>query len=351
MRLFKNFIWILLVVITIQSCNSYQLASYYDDYDGIYGSNLNSSKYEKIFDDIAYDISEEDLVSSSSGLPWGDNPESTEVVFNFFPNYSFNPYYYGSYNSFRLNPYYNNYYMYSYYSPYYSPYGYYFRPYNSFENPYWYHYRFSGYYPYYNYRAYEKYSKDYLYGANGNVSYVKVNSRRGEKQSSRSRSNRSELSNVSSVYSRGSNIINSPSNFDGIENDRIIKNARTDEVRLYQSDRIYTRNRDGSRAESRGVSNYVPNLNSIKREQIKNTYREARSFRNPINPIDYNNSSYNYNSRNNNRSNYTPSNNRSYNSSSRASSGSSFSRSSSSGTSRSSSSSRGTSSRGSGKIN
>ena len=49
----------------------------------------------------------------------------------------------------------------------------------------------------------------------------------------------------------------------------------------------YRRNSNVSR-ESVRVSNMVPNLNSIKKEQIKNTYREARSFRNPIRPVDYN---------------------------------------------------------------
>ena len=54
-------------------CNAYQLASYYDDSDGIYVSNVRGIDYEVVFSDIA----DETLNSySSSGnksqyLPWG----------------------------------------------------------------------------------------------------------------------------------------------------------------------------------------------------------------------------------------------------------------------------------------
>lgn len=353
MKSIYGFFTIVLIALFLNSCNSYQLASYYNNSDGIYLSDSNSSNYQKIFDDIAYNVPEEDLTNQSPNLPWGENPDSTEVVFNIFPNYSFNPLYqgfYSPYNNFRLNPYFNNYYMYGFNSPYYYPFGYYFNPYNSLENQYWYYFRFSRYYPYYNYRGYENYQSDY-YLDRSTLSYSKVNSRRGEKRNSVTEKDRSNPSRITNIYSRGSNISRSYSNFDKIENDRIINNPKTNEVRTYQSDRVYMRNRNESRESSR-VSNYVPNLNSIKKEQIKNTYREARSFRNPIRPVDYNNSrTNNYNRSNNYRSNsYNSIPNNSNNSRVR-SSGTSISRSSSGGSSRSSSSSRGTSSRGSGKIN
>ena len=365
MRSTYSFLSLLLLTIFVHSCNSYQLASYYDNSDGIYVSNSGSSSYQKIFDDIVYNIPEEDLTNSSPNLPWGDNPDSTEVVYNLFPSYNINTFYqnyYSPFNSFRLNPYFNNYYMHGFNNRYYSPYGYFFSPYNSLENQYWYYFRFSRYYPYYNYRGQENFESDYYLERNSIASYSKVNSRRGEKNYSVNENDRNKSSRITDISNRGSNIILSNSNFEKIENDRVINNPKIDEIRTYQSDRTYRRNSNVSR-ESVRVSNMVPNLNSIKKEQIKNTYREARSFRNPIRPVDYNNtSSNNYNRINNsNSSNFNRTNNRSnsYNSrpntsnnrSNVRSSASSISRSSSGGTSRSSSGSRGTSSRGSGKIN
>jgi hypothetical protein len=186
---------------------------------------------------------------------------------------------------------------------------------------------------------------------NSIASYSKVNSRRGEKNYSVNQNDRNKSSRITNISSRGSNIILSNSNFEKIENDRVINNPKIDEIRTYQSDRTYRRNSNVSR-ESVRVSNMVPNLNSIKKEQIKNTYREARSFRNPIRPVDYNNTSSNNFNRSNSRSNsYNSRPNTSNNRSNVRSSASSISRSSSGGTSRSSSGSRGTSSRGSGKIN
>ena len=353
MRSIHSFLSILLVTIFVQSCTTYQLSSYYDNSDGIYASNLDSSSYQKIFDDIVFNIPEENLANSSPNLPWGDNPDSTEVVFNLFPSYNINTFYqnyYSPFNSFRLNPYFNNYYMHGFNNRYYSPFGYFFNPYNSIENQYWYYFRFSRYYPYYNYRGLENFESDYYLERNSITSYSKVNSRRGEKKYSVNENDRNKSSRISNISSRGSKIILSNSNFEKIENDRVINNPKINEIRTYQSDRTFTRNSNISR-ESGRVSNMVPNLNSIKKEQIKNTYREARSFKNPIRSVDYNSpASRNYNrnySSNSNNQKSNISNNRS----NVRSSGSSISRSSSGGTSRSSSSSRGTSSRGSGKIN
>jgi len=73
MRSIHSFLSILLVTIFVQSCTTYQLSSYYDNSDGIYASNLDSSSYQKIFDDIVFNIPEENLANSSPNLPWGDN--------------------------------------------------------------------------------------------------------------------------------------------------------------------------------------------------------------------------------------------------------------------------------------
>ena len=45
------------------------------------------------------------------------------------------------------------------------------------------------------------------------------------------------LQESTNVSSRGSNIILSNSNFEKIENDRVINNPKIDEIRTYQSDR------------------------------------------------------------------------------------------------------------------
>ena len=71
------------------SCSSYQLASYYDDSDGIYSSNERGLDYEVVFKDFADESlninSSEELDSGS--LPWGANPDSIEIVNNFFPSF------------------------------------------------------------------------------------------------------------------------------------------------------------------------------------------------------------------------------------------------------------------------
>ena len=74
-------------------CNAYQLASYYEDSDGIYVSNeevlITKLCLVTYADETLNSYSSTD--NKSQYLPWGANPETTEVVNNFFP--SFGSYY------------------------------------------------------------------------------------------------------------------------------------------------------------------------------------------------------------------------------------------------------------------
>ena len=144
-------------------CNAYQLASYYDDSDGIYVSNVRGIDYGVVFSDIA----EETLNSYSSSenksqyLPWGANPESTEVVNNFFPNfgsYYLDPYYYNmgfnpyfGYGGYGFGPaFYHNIFGYEMGYPFYRHYSFYFSPFaTSPGSYYWYMMRYRRYIPWY----------------------------------------------------------------------------------------------------------------------------------------------------------------------------------------------------------
>tara|TARA_B100001057_G_scaffold444520_1_gene481496 strand:+ start:10403 stop:11461 length:1059 start_codon:yes stop_codon:yes gene_type:complete len=342
----------LITLILLNGCNSYQLTSYYDENnDGIYHIRSNSSKYKKIFDNIAYNVNEEDQQSFDDQLPWGDDPDSTEIVYNFFPSYggyypynfgylnSRNYYRYGRFNFFGNYPYYYNNGPYGFGFPYYSPYNFYLNPYYSYENPYSYRFGLSRYYPW---RYYNSNEKEHYGSRNYGGSISKINSRRGERKSSGTKINRDNLATSSNFYNRGSAMPRLSNDSKTNENDRVLSNFRGSEVKTYQSEKNYSRYSNTSRESLRNL-NYVPDLNSIKKEQIRNTYKEARSFRG----IKNNSPGYNsYRSNNNyNNSNNSRSSSRSYNAPR------TFSRSNSSGTSRSSSSSRGSSARGSGKIN
>tara|TARA_B100000575_G_C23143582_1_gene666602 strand:- start:15669 stop:16730 length:1062 start_codon:yes stop_codon:yes gene_type:complete len=346
-------LYIFTAVTILNGCNSYQLTSYYDqNNDGIYQIRSNSSKYKEIFDNIAYSVSQEDNESFDDQLPWGDNPDSREIVYNFFPSYGgFYPYNY-QYGRFGFSPY-NPYYYYDGfygYGSYYSPYSFYLNPYFNYEYPYLYRARFglSRYYPY-NY--YNGYDKNYYYKNNSGAAIAKINTRRGEKRSNTSKIDRSNLASNSSFYNRGSASTRVSNNFETNENDRVIRNQKGDRVNTIESEKIYSRYSNTSRESLRNI-NYVPNLNAIKREKIKNTYQEARSLRGRIN----NSPGYNSYRSNNYRNSSSPrTNSGSFNTSprsfTRSNSNGSFSRSSSGGASRSSGSSRGSSSRGSGNKN
>ena len=70
------------------SCSSYQLASYYSDNDGIYVSNERGVDYEVVFKDLADEFLTATSSDTDSGnLPWGANPDSREVINNFFPSF------------------------------------------------------------------------------------------------------------------------------------------------------------------------------------------------------------------------------------------------------------------------
>ena len=84
MRKILGLLKIAMLSILFIGCNAYQLASYYEDSDGIYVSSDRGIDYEVVFSEYA----DETLNSYSStdnigNLPWGANPETTEVVNNF----------------------------------------------------------------------------------------------------------------------------------------------------------------------------------------------------------------------------------------------------------------------------
>ena len=95
-----------MLLVLFIGCNAYQLASYYGDNDGIYVSSERGIDYEVVFSEYLQEPT--DSYSSSENisqyLPWGANPESTEIVNNFFPSYG--RYYYDPfYFNMGFNPY------------------------------------------------------------------------------------------------------------------------------------------------------------------------------------------------------------------------------------------------------
>ena len=106
MKISFNFIKLILLTTLFVSCNSYQLASYYGDNDGIYVSSNRGIDYEVVFNDYANEYSNSDITGTDN-LPWGANPESVEVINNFFPNFGrfyYNPFF----HSMAYNPFYTN---------------------------------------------------------------------------------------------------------------------------------------------------------------------------------------------------------------------------------------------------
>ena len=184
------------------SCSSYQLASYYEDNDGIYSSNERGQDYEVVFKDFADESininSSEQL--DSGNLPWGSNPDSVEVVNNFFPNFGrfyYNPFIHNSaFNPFFSNngsfinygfrpPFFYNSFAYEMGYPFYGPMNFYFSPYaTSLGNYYWYMMRYSRNYPWYSRDTYNNLADNQYRIEPSRVDFSNSASRRGEKTSS-----------------------------------------------------------------------------------------------------------------------------------------------------------------------
>ena len=359
-------------------CNAYQLASYYDDSDGIYVSNVRGIDYEVVFSDIA----DETLNSYSSSenksqyLPWGANPESTEVVNNFFPNfgsYYLDPYYYNmgfnpyfGYGGYGFSPaFYHNIFGYEMGYPFYRHYSFYFSPFaTSPGSYYWYMMRYRRYIPWYYGGMYDSIAyKDQYDNEVSNTSRVSFSnsaSRRGERGTSSgvSRNSDSQGVRISGLYSR-------LSSYGGVYMDRTRgvydyddtnRNINLREIKNNDLIGVYSRGSSSSRSINRNSS--VPNLSQIKSDYVREAYQQIRS----VNPsqrgnssyrsssYDYSNSGPSYYSTRSSRNNSSFSNrggSRSYG----ASQGGSYSAPSRGGSSSGSRGSAGGGSRGGGKIN
>ena len=289
-------------------CNAYQLASYYDDSDGIYVSNVRGIDYEVVFNDIA----DETLNSYSSSenksqyLPWGANPESTEVVNNFFPNfgsYYLDPYYYNmgfnpyfGYGGYGFSPaFYHNIFGYEMGYPFYRHYSFYFSPFaTSPGSYYWYMMRYRRYIPWYYGGMYDSIAyKDQYDNEVSNTSRVSFSnsaSRRGERGTSSgvSRNSDSQGTRISGLYSR-------LSSYGGVYMDRTRgvydyddtnRNINLREIKNNDLIGVYSRGSSNSRIINRNSS--VPNLSQIKSDYVREAYQQIRS----TNPYQRGNSSY-----------------------------------------------------------
>lgn len=280
------------------SCSSYQLASYYSDNDGIYVSNERGVDYEVVFKDIA----DESLTANSSdtdsgNLPWGANPDSREVINNFFPSFGrfyLDPFSYNmGYNPFFSNngsfinygfrsPFFYNSFAYSLGYPFYGPMNFYFSPYaTSIGNYYWYMMRNSRYYPWYNGGMYETAYKD-QYGnekaSSTRVSFSNSASRRGETNSTNESSRKKDTQgvSVSSLYSRlgsyGGVYINRTGDSDF---DRVNKSPNLRQVKDNNLIGVYSRGSSYQNNINRNRS--IPNLSAIKNDYVREAYRQVRS--------------------------------------------------------------------------
>ena len=289
-------------------CNAYQLASYYDDSDGIYVSNVRGIDYGVVFSDIA----DETLNSYSSSenksqyLPWGANPESTEVVNNFFPNfgsYYLDPYYYNmgfnpyfGYGGYGFSPaFYHNIFGYEMGYPFYRHYSFYFSPFaTSPGSYYWYMMRYRRYIPWYYGGMYDSIAyKDQYDNEVSNTSRVSFSnsaSRRGERGTSSgvSRNSDSQGTRISGLYSR-------LSSYGGVYMDRTRgvydyddtnRNINLREIKNNDLIGVYSRGSSNSRSINRNSS--VPNLSQIKSDYVREAYQQIRS----TNPYQRGNSSY-----------------------------------------------------------
>tara|TARA_B100000989_G_C19524694_1_gene466109 strand:+ start:1609 stop:2772 length:1164 start_codon:yes stop_codon:yes gene_type:complete len=369
------------------SCNSYQLASYFNEGDGIYLSTDRGIDYEEVFNDYVVEslntFSSDD--SDSNNLPWGANPDSSEVVSNFFPNFGrfyYDPFFHNmAFNPFFANngmfinygfrpPFFYNSFAYEMGYPFYGPLNFYFSPYaTSLGNYYWYMMRSRRYMPW-NYRyggIYDTtvYKDQYnnIYSNSNRVSFSNSASRRGEDNSTSSISRKSDNQGVkiSGLYSRTGNYGGVYTNRTRGANDYDVYERNMNRTEILNNNLTGVYSRSNSRSINTNRNNSIPNLSKIKSDYVKEAYRQVRSV-NPSqrgNPV-YRSSSYDYS--NSPSSNYFNNRSSRTNSSYRGSSGGSRSSgavqarsfSSQSGGSRGSSGgSRGSSggSRGSGNIN
>ena len=377
---------LVLLISLFIGCNSYQLASYYGENDGIYVSNERGIDYEVVFNEYAdeslntFSANEND----SRNLPWGANPETTEVVNNFFPSFGrfyYNPFYHNmAFNPFFSNngmfinygfrpPFFYNSFAYEMGYPFYGPLNFYFSPYaTSLGNYYWYMMRNRRYAPWYYGGMYDSTvyrDKDGNEISNTTrVSFSNSASRRGERSSSNgvSRNSDSQGVKVSGIYSRlGS--------YGGVYVDRtrgvsayddIDRSVNLREIKNNNLIGVYSRGSVNSRNFNKNSS--IPNLSAIKSDYVREAYQQIRS----VNPSQRGNPSYRsqsydpsysngpsyYNSRSSrNNSSYSNRGGYSGSRSSGAVQGGSFSSPSSGGSSSGSRGSSGGGSRGGGKIN
>ena len=357
----------------LTSCSSYYLASYYEN-DGIYYTNQSSNYYKGVFDEysqLSLDDTQND-VDTLSNLPWGANPDSVEVIYNFphfgrfyynpfFHDMSFNPFFnaYGRFINYGYTslPFYYNSYAYEMGYPFFPrPIDFYLNPYSNFiGNYYWYYFnRSRWFYPGY-YRGLfnsKKYNDSYADSnyENTKPGYSNSASRRGEKSTEVTSNVRNSSSmRISGIYS-GDRVIQNP-NFESPDDAKYDRgNTRNlGEINENTNIPIY-RSRQVNSSRNLPSLNSVPNLSRIKNEALRDSYRRIRSIRtNTRNSNsyktgfenDYNytrgNSNRSYQRSNNNMSN-TRSNNSSYSSSRSSSRSSGFSSRSSNGVSRSSAS-------------
>ena len=108
MRNLHSILIILGVSTFLTSCTSYYLASYYED-DGIYYTSQSSNYYKGVFDEFSQsslDDTQNDM-DTPSNLPWGANPDSVEVIYNFpyFGRFYYNPFF----HDMSFNPFFNRY--------------------------------------------------------------------------------------------------------------------------------------------------------------------------------------------------------------------------------------------------
>ncbi len=381
MRKTLGLLKIALLSILFIGCNAYQLASYYEDNDGIYVSSDRGIDYEVVFSEYA----DEPLNSYSStdnigNLPWGANPETTEVVNNFFP--SFGRFYYDPFlhnmainpfftnNGYFINygfrpPFFYNSFAYEMGYPFYGPLNFYFSPYaTSLGNYYWYMMRHRRFLPWYYGGMYDSTAYRDQYGNevtnSTRVSFSNSASRRGEGSATSgvSRNSDSQGVRISGLYSRlgsyGGVYIDRTR--DVSDYDDINTNINLREIKNNDLIGVYSRGNSNSRSMSRNSS--VPNLSQIKSDYVREAYQQIRS----VNPsqrgnssyrsssYDYSNSGPSYYSTRSSRNNSSFSNrggSRSYG----ASQGGSYSAPSRGGTSSGSRGSAGGGSRGGGKIN
>ena len=310
----------------------------------------------------------------------GANPETTEVVNNFFP--SFGRFYYDPFlhnmainpffttNGYFINygfrpPFFYNSFAYEMGYPFYGPLNFYFSPYaTSLGNYYWYMMRHRRFLPWYYGGMYDSTAYRDQYGnevtSSTRVSFSNSASRRGEGSATNSVSRNSDSQGVriSGLYSRlgsyGGVYIDRTR--DVSDYDDINTNINLREIKSNDLIGVYSRGSSSSRSINRNSS--VPNLSQIKSDYVREAYQQIRS----VNPsqrgnssyrsssYDYSNSGPSYYSSRSSRNNSSFSNrggSRSYG----ASQGGSYSAPSRGGSSSGSRGSAGGGSRGGGKIN